>query len=217
MTTAPASEHISGGLRDCQSAPVTGGSYSAWTVGGGTDGTLLGCDSTYPDNVATTMIYGPFSLADAKMAQMHFQLRYDSVSAGDDFCWYAADAEELSNATVAGGLCLNAQPTGWTTLDLNLGDLDTGDPVVSVLGKPQVWVAFRFTSDERDTPPPGRSSMTYSSASALIRCACRPARPRRRRSGAGHQDIANRTMTRVALQGSYVMRYSTPICPDSAS
>ena len=48
-------------------------------MGGGADGTLLGCDSTYPDNVATTMIYGPFSLADAKMAQMRFKLRYDQM------------------------------------------------------------------------------------------------------------------------------------------
>ena len=51
------------GRRDCQ--PFTG-SYSAWAVGGGADGELLPCDSTYPDNVQTTMIYGPFSLADAQ-------------------------------------------------------------------------------------------------------------------------------------------------------
>jgi hypothetical protein len=140
------------GPRDCQ--PFTG-SYSAWAVGGGADGETLACGSPYPDNVATTMIYGPFSLADAKKAQLHFQLRYDQLSAGDDFCWYAADAENLSNATVAGGLCLNAQPTGWTPLDLNLGDLELSDPVVSVLGKPQVWVAFRFTSDASGHASPG--------------------------------------------------------------
>ena len=48
------------------------------------------------------MIYGPFSLADAKMAQMRFKLRYDQMLSGDDFCWYASDG------TVAGGICLNA-------------------------------------------------------------------------------------------------------------
>ena len=89
-------------------------------MGGGADGEKLSCDSAYPDNVSTTMIYGPFSLADAKMAQMRFQLRYDQISPSDDFCWLASDG------TVAGGLCLNAQPSGWTTLDLDLGDLDTG-------------------------------------------------------------------------------------------
>ena len=77
------------GRRDCQ--PLTG-SYSAWAVGGGADGELLPCASTYPDNVQTTMIYGPFSLADAKMAQVRFALRYDQISPGDDFCWLASDA-----------------------------------------------------------------------------------------------------------------------------
>jgi hypothetical protein len=139
--------------RDCQ--PATGGIYSAWAVGGGADGELLPCDSAYPDNVWTTMIYGPFSLADAKMALMRFELRYDQISPNDDFCWLASDAPLLSSATVAGGLCLNAQPDGWTPLDLNLGDLELNDPVVSVLGKPQVWVTFRFTSDATGHASPG--------------------------------------------------------------
>jgi hypothetical protein len=125
------------------------GSYSAWAIGGGADGATLACGSAYPDNVQTTMIYGPFSLADAKMAQMRFELRYDQISPNDDFCWYASDG------TVRGGLCLNAQPSGWTTLDLDLGDLDPFDPGVSVLGKPQVWVAFRFTSDATGHTSPG--------------------------------------------------------------
>ena len=134
------------GRRDCE--PLTG-SYSAWAVGGGADGETLACGSAYPDNVATTMIYGPFSLADAKMAQVRFKLRYDQVLSGDDFCWYASDG------TIAAGRCLNGQPSGWTTLDLNLGDLDPGTPGVSVLGKPQVWVAFRFISDETGHASPG--------------------------------------------------------------
>ena len=134
------------GRRDCQ--PFTGRS-SAWAVGGGADGTLLGCESTYPDNVATTMTYGPFSLTDAKMAQVRFKLRYDQVLSGDDFCWFASDG------TVAGGLCLNAQPSGWTMLDLNLGDLELSDPAVGVLGQPQVWVTFRFTSDTTGPASPG--------------------------------------------------------------
>ena len=139
------------GRRDCQ--PFTG-SYSAWAVGGGADGEPLPCASTYPDNVPTTMIYGPFSLADAKMAQMRFKLRYDQIcptmiSAG------GFRRSTVSDATVAGGLCLNAQPSGWTTLDLDLGDLELRDPGVSVLGKPQVWVTFRFTSDATGHASPG--------------------------------------------------------------
>ena len=143
------------GRRDCQPFPVTGGSYSAWAVGGGADGANLTCGDAYPDNVQTTMIYGPFSLADAEMAQVRFKLRYDQVLSGDDFCWFASDAPLLSNATVAGGLCLNAQPTGWTTLYLDLGDLDLSAQGLSVLGKPEVWVAFRFTSNATGHASPG--------------------------------------------------------------
>ena len=40
-------------------------------------------------------------------------------------------------------------------LDLDLGDLDPSDPGMSVLGKPQVWVAFRFTSDAMGHTSPG--------------------------------------------------------------
>lgn len=125
------------GRRDCQ--PFSG-SYSAWAAGGGADGETLACGSAYPANVATTMIYGPFSLADAQMGQVRFKLRYDQMSPNADFCWFASDG------TTAGGRCLNAQPVGWTTLDLDLGNLDPMTPGVSVLGKPQVWVAFRFIS-----------------------------------------------------------------------
>ena len=140
------------GRRDC---PPFTGSYSAWAVGGGADGAQPAVRHAYPDNVETTMIYGPFSLADAKMAQMRFALRYDQISPNDDFCWLASDAPLLSDATVAGGLCLNAQPTGWTTLDLDLGDLDLSAQGVSVLGQPQVWVTFRFTSDATGHASPG--------------------------------------------------------------
>ena len=81
-------------------------------MGGGADGGALACGSAYPDNVATRMIYGPFSLVDAKMAQVRFKLRYYQVLSGDDFCWYASDG------TVSGGLCLNASLPGgrrWTS------------------------------------------------------------------------------------------------------
>ena len=81
-----------------------------------------------------------------------------------------------------------------------------------MLGKPQVWVAFRFTSDAT-----GHTSSGPFVDDVLIRkcldTLCSPAKRGRGRagagSGAGHQDVANRTMTRVALQGSCVMRFST--------
>ena len=94
----------------------------------------------------------------------------------------------------------------------------TRRPGVSVLGKPQVWVAFRFTSDAAGHTSPG----PFVDDVLIRKCPdtlCSPLSRGRAGAGsdAGHQDVANRTMTRVALQGSCVMRYSTPICPDSAS
>ena len=67
------------GRRGCQA--FTGG-YAAWAAGGGADGERLPCGSPYPADLATTMIYGPFSLADAKMAQMRFRLRFDAIDIG---------------------------------------------------------------------------------------------------------------------------------------
>jgi len=125
-----------GGRRGCHA--YTGG-YAAWAAGGGADGEQLPCGSPYPANLATTMSYGPFSLADAKMAQMRFRLRFDGMTAGDTFCWLASDG------ITAAGLCLNAQPIGWTPLTLDLGNPDQSTPGVSMLGKAQVWVGFRFT------------------------------------------------------------------------
>ena len=58
----------------------------------------LSCGSAYPDNVATTMIYGPFSLADAKMAQMHFKLRYHQDARRGHFFWGASDGTPLRRA-----------------------------------------------------------------------------------------------------------------------
>jgi hypothetical protein len=116
------------------------GKYSAWAVGGGSGGVNLACGNTYPDTVQTMLIYGPFSLADAKMAQMRFMLHYDELL-DNTFAWGAS-----SDGTLFQGRWLNGRQNGWTPLDLNLGDLDPSTPGVSVLGQPQVWVAFLFTS-----------------------------------------------------------------------
>ena len=134
------------GRRDC--LPYTD-SYSAWAVGGGADGEKRPCGDAYPDNVQTTMIYGPFSLVDAQKGQMRFKLRYDQMLDGT-FSWGAS-----SDGAMFRGTSLYGQPSEWTTLDLDLDDLDPFDPGVSVLGKQQVWVAFRFTSDATGHTSPG--------------------------------------------------------------
>ncbi len=115
------------------------GSYSAWAVGGGTDGAALGCGSAYPDNASAWMIYGPFSLADAAAAELRFRLWLNRASEVDRFCWGAS-----SDGVTFPGVCLSGTPSGWTSLALDLADVGDG---VNMLGKSQVWAAFVFQSD----------------------------------------------------------------------
>ncbi len=119
------------------------GRASAWAAGGGRDGAGLACGSAYPDNADSWMIYGPFSLAGAQMAQLRFSFYLADLAAGDAFCWGAS-----ADYVVFTGQCLDAAPGGWSPFVLDLGNL-AGDqpPSISFLGQPQVWIAFRFTSD----------------------------------------------------------------------
>ena len=127
------------------------GSRSAWAVGGGSDGAALSCNSDYPDNADSWMKYGPFSLADAQMAELRFNYYLRDLAAGDAFCWGAL--EDVVNFPA---LCLDTAPGVWTSFVLHLDNLfDDQPPSVSFLGKPQVWVAFRFASDATGHACPG--------------------------------------------------------------
>ena len=146
MITVRSAAHISGaGAIACRTPAAT--APGPWAASA--DGDKLTCDDAYPDNVQTTMIYGPFSLVDAQKGQMRFKLRYDQMLDGT-FSWGAS-----SDGAMFRGTSLYGQPSEWTTLDLDLDDLDPFDPGVSVLGKQQVWVAFRFTSDATGHTSPG--------------------------------------------------------------
>ena len=59
------------------------GSRSTSAVGGGSDGAALSCNSDYPDNADSWMKYGPFSLADAQMAELRFNYYLRDLAAGD--------------------------------------------------------------------------------------------------------------------------------------
>jgi hypothetical protein len=127
------------------------GSRSAWAVGGGSDGAALSCNSDYPDNADSWMKYGPFSLADAQMAEMRFNYYLRDLAAGDAFCWGASE-----DGVNFPALCLDTAPGVWTSFVLHLDNLfDDQPPSVSFLGKPQVWVAFRFASDATGHASPG--------------------------------------------------------------
>lgn len=130
------------GKRNCL---AYAGSYSAWAVGAGADGSGLSCGSSYPNDVSSWMIYGPFSLADAVEAELTYQAWVNVLAPGDRLCHMASldDADYYGSCTTA--LFPQAQ---WQTRTFDLTDVYTlGD----LTGEPEVWLAFIFGSDGADT------------------------------------------------------------------
>ena len=114
------------------------GSYSAWVVGGGVDGSTLSCSSDYPDGAKSWMIYGPFSLEEASEAEfrlwywLNSEVGYDKLFVG---------------ASVDGTSFYGGSTSGvydWTERIFDLSDVYT---IGDLTGQPEVWVAVTFNSD----------------------------------------------------------------------
>ncbi len=124
------------GQRQCR---AYSGLYSAWIAGGGADGSALACGSTYPDNMESWLVYGPFSLEDATAAELTWKLWLDTEPEYDNLWWGVSTDGEQFVATGASG-----DSQGWIDWTFDLNDVpDIG----TVLGQPQVWVALIFVSD----------------------------------------------------------------------
>jgi len=121
--------------KDCR---PNAGSYSAWAVGGGAEGSALACGSDYPDDANSAMIYGPFSLADATDAEFRFMYWLNSEP-GYDFLFVGAsiDGTTFSGVSASGTY-------DWTEYIFDLTAVPTlGD----LTGEAQVWVLIAFQSD----------------------------------------------------------------------
>ncbi len=119
------------GRRDCRADE---GSHSAWAVGGGGDGALLGCGSDYPNNAYSYMTYGPFSLQDAAAAELTFELWLNSQPGIDSIFWgFSTDGQYYRGPAPQAG-----QSGGWTQVTLDLSE---------AVGEPEVWITFLFLSD----------------------------------------------------------------------
>jgi hypothetical protein len=139
----------------------TSPSYSAWSVGGGTDGSsLTGGADTYPDRVDSWLVYGPVELSGLREASVEFDWwletdatpdaedqatrleRVAAVSAppeeGDWLGWCVLTGEnDFENARceyVSGSI--GRWSSGLLTLDETSGNAD------------RVWIAFHFVSDD---------------------------------------------------------------------
>ena len=124
------------GKRECRAFI---GNYSGWAVGGGLDGSALPCGSSYPENVKSWMIYGPFSLADAMTAELRYQAWINTGSASStsqNFCRMASiDGINFS------GDCYRGNSAGRIEQALDLSNV-TG--LGSLIGQTNVYIALYF-------------------------------------------------------------------------
>jgi hypothetical protein len=114
------------------------GSNSGWAVGGGANGSPLGCGSKYPNDADSWMVYGPFSLENTTAARLDYKLWLYSESGYDWVCRMAS-----TDGVIFSGLCNSGNSNGWIDRALDLTDIAGTD----LRGQPQVWVAIRFYSD----------------------------------------------------------------------
>ncbi len=132
------------GKRDCR---PHSGSYSGWAVGGGPDGASLSCGANYPLNTKPWMIYGPFDLSSASDAELIFWYWHFTETVYDKLFWGAS-----INGTNFYGVSSSGDSGGWNERNFDLTNVYyLGD----LTGRPQVWIAFVFTSDLNLTYPEG--------------------------------------------------------------
>jgi hypothetical protein len=117
----------------------TGSITSAWSVGGGADGSgLVAGTDTYTDNLDTWLVYGPFTLTEVFQADLFFDWWLDSTP-GDWFGW----------CLMTGGIdfeagCAETRIAGhistWVSGTVSLDAYARTDT--------PLFLAFHFTSDD---------------------------------------------------------------------
>ena len=116
------------GKRNCR---AYAGSYSGWGVGGGAQGSGLGCSANYPNDASSWMEYGPFSLSNTTAADLRFKLWTNSEIDIDGVCGLAS-----IDGTNYWGNCISGNTGGWIDRVLDLSNVYT---LGNLLGQPNVW------------------------------------------------------------------------------
>jgi hypothetical protein len=138
----------------------TSPSYSAWSVGGGTDGSnLTGGTDTYPDNVDSLLVYGPVDLSGLREATVEFEwwLETETASGAE------GEATELEKVEAVSGPPEEGDWLGWCVLTEeddfenarceyvsgSIGGWSSGLLALDEASgsADQVWIAFHFVSD----------------------------------------------------------------------
>ena len=144
VSTDPQSGDYAWGKRNCRAYQ---GANAAWAVGGGSDGSALGCGANYPNGVRSWLVYGPFSLENVTAADLSFQLWLRSEPGYDEVFWGAS----LDNSDFFGEY-QSGDSGGWQQKTLDLANVPT---LGSLLGQQKVWIGLVFLSDSGNTVPEG--------------------------------------------------------------
>ena len=128
------------GPRSCY--PRNGGN-ALWAVGGGADGSAMGCGSPYPNNMDAWAIYGPFSLAGATQADLSFYLYGNTeitANCSHDYLFAGAsiNGANFFGRYYCGPYQAGPDGRGFTRIGLDLSNY---------LGESPVWIGFKFGSD----------------------------------------------------------------------
>jgi hypothetical protein len=128
------------GQRNCN---PHSGTASAWAGGLRQDGPDPDCGTTYHDNLATFLRYGPVDLSQVTDAQLVFglwaDLEGDRLNQIDTVSWLAS----MDNDTFA-GWTLSGSTGDWVPRSLDLTDMG---PLGDFTGQPEVYLRWDFRSD----------------------------------------------------------------------
>ncbi len=134
----PNTWNVSGNPRWCRTNyKFFSGTQSGWNACGGSAG--VPADGFYPNNMNSSMVFGPFSLVGATNASVTFKIWTDTEIFNDKFLYMAStDGKNFYGNQISGDY------TPWKSEILDLKDVYMlGD----LRGQPRVWIAFVFKSD----------------------------------------------------------------------
>jgi hypothetical protein len=117
------------------------GSSSIWCAASGS--ASPGAGGNVPVNTTSWAIAGPFDLSGATSGDLTFDLWLDTEANYDYFSWLAS-----TDGTNFSGLRTSSDTGGFETITQDLSDWGSAG---NVLGQPQIWIAFIYSSDESNT------------------------------------------------------------------
>lgn len=113
------------------------GSWSAWCADGGAN--AVGAGGTYPANMNTWMVWGPFSLADANAGTLSMA-QWIKTESNYDFLRYYVSIDHYNYY----GYARSGDTAGWSSGSIDFTNVPT---LGNITGQGNVWIGINFISD----------------------------------------------------------------------